>query len=261
MSLLTRLALGLAAFALVLLILAPLVGIVAGTDVASLMTALQHPLVWPALTLSLLTTATSLALILLFGTPLAWLLSQRSGPGWRALEALMHMPVVLPPAVAGLGLLLAFGRDGWLSGVLYPRGASLSLTTAAVVLAQTFVAAPFYLQAATEAFRQLDPRLTLVAQTLGASPARRFFSVVLPVSRSALVGGAALSWARALGEFGATLIFAGSLSGRTQTLALAIYAALEADVRVAQALSLVLVAVSLAVLVVVRLQPRATAGP
>ena len=159
-------------------------------------------------------------LIVLGGTPLAWLIARGRGRTWRVLETVTQLPVVLPPAVAGVALLLAFGRRGLLGPGLAVFGVGLPFSTAAVVLAQSFVAAPFYVQAAVAAFRRLDPDLVLVARTLGASWPRVFFTVALPLSWPALAGGAALSWARALGEFGATLMFAGNLTGRTQTLPL-----------------------------------------
>jgi molybdate transport system permease protein len=160
--------------------------------------------------------------------------------------------MVMPPAVAGIALLLTFGRRGLLGGALEALGLGVSFTTAAVVMAQVFVAAPFYVGAAAAGFAALDRDLRVVARTLGASPARVFARVALPLARPALVTGAALAWARALGEFGATLMFAGNLSGRTQTLPLAIYAALESDLRAAQALALVLVLFAFALLLVLR---------
>jgi molybdate transport system permease protein len=172
------------------------------------------------------------------------------------LETLVELPVVLPPAVAGVALLLAFGRRGLLGAGLGAVGIGLPFTRAAVVVAQTFVAAPFYVQAAIAAFRSLDPDLVLVARTLGASPPRVLFTVAIPVSWSALAGGAAMSWARALGEFGATLMFAGNMTGRTQTLPLAIYTALESDLRTAQSLSILLVAIAFALLVAIRAGAR-----
>ena len=218
--------------ALLLLILAlPLAALLLRSGPAAIASGLAHPLVGPALRVSVVTSAASLGIIVLTGTPLAWL------------------PIVVPPAVAGVAMLLAFGRRGLLGAAL---GGSLAFTPLAVVLAQVFVSAPFYVQAGAIAFRDLDPRLLVVARSLGASPARTFFRVALPLSAPGLAGGAAMAWARALGEFGATLMFAGNLPGRTQTLPLAIYAALEDDVRVAQALSLVLVAAAAALLVVVR---------
>jgi molybdate transport system permease protein len=213
---------------------------------------LRHPLVLPALGLSLFTTVTGLALIVAFGTPLAWLIARQQGRRLRLLETLLELPIVVPPAVAGIALLLAFGRHGLLSGLLYPRGSSLAFSTGAVIMAEVFVAAPFFLQSAVAAFRRLDPELLTVARTLGASPARVFWRVGLPLAAPGLVAGAALSWARALGEFGATLMFAGNLEGRTTTLPLAIYSALESDLRAAQALSLVLVVVAFALLLLIR---------
>jgi molybdate transport system permease protein len=230
----------------------PLGCLLFGATPAELWAGLFHPLVWPALRLSLGTTATSLALSITLGTPLAWTLATKGGRAPRLLESLLQLPIVIPPAVAGVALLLAFGRHGPLSP-LFPPGWSITFSTTAVVLAQTFVASPFYVQAATQAFRQLDPHLLIVARTFGASPSRVFFRIALPLSAGSLFGGAAVCWARALGEFGATLMFAGNLRGATQTLPLAIYTLLESDLRAAQALSLTLVAVGGAVLCGIRL--------
>jgi len=220
---------------------------------AELAAGLAHPLVGPALRLSLETTFASLAIIVGLGTPFAWTLARARGRWARVVETCAQLPIVIPPAVAGVALLLAFGRRGLLAGWLYPVGWAAPFTTAAVVMAQVFVSAPFYVQAAVSAFRRLDERLVVVARTFGASPARVLFRLGLPLAAPSLVAGAAMSWARALGEFGATLMFAGNLEGRTQTLPLAIYAALESDLRAAQALSIVLVVVALVVLVFVRL--------
>lgn len=172
----------------------------------------------------------------------------------------MQLPIVVPPAVAGVAMLLAFGRRGLLAGWLYPEGWSVTFTTTAVVMAEVFVSAPFFVQAATSAFRRIDPKLVIVARTFGASPLRVFFRIAVPLASPGLVAGAAMGWARSLGEFGATLMFAGNLEGRTQTLPLAIYTALESDMRAAQALSIVLVVVAFALLVLVRATlKRATA--
>lgn len=230
----------------------PLAGLLFTASPGELLRGFGDALVWPAIRLTLGTTTASLALVVLGGTPLAWIIARRRARGWRVLETVLEMPVVLPPAVAGVALLLAFGRRGLVGPVLSGLGVGLPFTGAAVVMAQTFVAAPFYVQAAIVAFRRLDSDLVLVARTLGASWPRVFFTVALPLSSGALTGGAALSWARALGEFGATLMFAGNLTGRTQTLPLAIYTALESDVRTAQSLSIALVAVAFALLVAVR---------
>jgi molybdate transport system permease protein len=212
---------------------------------------LAHPLVWPALRLSLTTTAVTVLLVVLLGTPLAWSLSRSSGRFVRALEIVVGMPIVVPPAVAGVALLLAFGRRGWLGAVLPPALAP-SFTVIAVVMAQVFVSAPFFLQAAISAFRRLDAKLLLAARSFGASPLRILLRIALPLARPGLIAGAAMTWARALGEFGATLMFAGNLQGETQTLPLAIYTALESDLRAAQALSIILVLVAFAALLVVR---------
>jgi molybdate transport system permease protein len=213
---------------------------------------LRHPITAPALALSLTTTGASLAILLVLGTPLAWWLGRSQARVARLVETVVQLPIVVPPAVAGLALLLAFGSRGLLGPLLGAAGVDIAFSTTAVILAQTFVAAPFYVQAATAAFAGLDENLLVVARTLGASPAGVLFRVGLPLARRGLVAGAALAWARALGEFGATLMFAGNLTGRTQTLPLAVYTALESDLRAAQALAVVLVCVALALLLFLR---------
>jgi len=241
---------------LLLLVALPLAGLFFTASPRQLLAGLANPLVGPAVRVTLFTTTASLALVVACGTPLAWAIARRRTPAWRVLETALELPVVLPPAVAGVALLLAFGRRGLFGPTLAAAGIGLPFTRAAVILAESFVAAPFYLQAAVAAFRRLDPDLVLVARTLGASWSRVFFTVAIPLSRAGLAGGAAMSWARALGEFGATLMFAGNMEGRTQTLPLAIYAALESDLRTAQSLSIVLVAVAFALLVGVRAGAR-----
>jgi molybdate transport system permease protein len=209
------------------LLAVPLLALVLSTPPSDLIGGLRHPLALSALRLSFLTTSISLGLTLLLGTPLAWWMARHHGPAERVVATLVQLPIVVPPAVSGLALLLAFGRRGLLGPLLDSA---------------------FYVQSAVAAFRRLDEDLLWTARSLGAGPARRFFRVALPLSRPGVVTGAALSWARALGEFGATLMFAGNLTGRTQTLPLAIYSALETDLRPAKALSILLVAVALAVL-------------
>jgi molybdate transport system permease protein len=164
----------------------------------------------------------------------------------------VQLPIVVPPAVAGLALLLALGRRGLLGPLLEGLGIDIAFSTIAVILAQVFVAAPFYIQAATTAFAAIDENLLVVGRTLGASPPGVLFRIALPLARRGLVAGAALAWARALGEFGATLMFAGNLQGRTQTLPLAVYTALESDVRAAQALAVILVVIALAIIIFLR---------
>lgn len=244
---------------LVAFLTVPLLALVASSSVSDFRSGLRHPLVWPALRLSLITTSVSLLLVVSLGTPLAWTLARSQGRFARALETLVQLPIVIPPAVAGVAMLMAFGQRGLLAGVLYPSGWSVAFTTAAVVMAEVFVSAPFFVQAATSAFRRVDERMVVVARTFGATPLRIFLRIAVPLAAPGLVAGAAMSWARSLGEFGATLMFAGNLQGRTQTLPLAIYTALEADLRAAQALSIVLVVVAFALLLFVRAVVRRSA--
>ena len=251
-----RLVVGVAALPLVLLLALPLFALVATLSAHDFVAGLASPLVWPALRLSLYTTTASLALSVLFGTPLAWVLARARGRAAAALETLVQLPTVVPPAVAGVALLLTFGRRGLMAGWLGSSGLSVTFTTTAVILAELFVSAPFFVQAAVAAFRQLDESLVVVARSFGAGPLRVFLRLAVPLSLPGLVAGAVMSWARALGEFGATLMFAGNLPGRTQTLPLAIYTALEANLATAQALSIVLVGVAFALLLTVRVLVR-----
>ena len=228
--------------------LLPIVALVVTLSWEDLVAGLHHPSVWPALRLSLVTTAISLVVIVLLGTPLAWRLSRMHGRAVRLIETLVRLPAVLPPAVAGVALLLAFGRKGLLGSLLASHDLAVPFTAAAVVMSQIFVAAPFYLQAASSAFRSVDEDQLTVASTLGASRGEVFLRIALPLAAPGLVAGAAMSWARALGEFGATLMFAGNLVGKTQTLTLAVYTTFESDMRAAQALSLVLVVLAFSLL-------------
>ncbi|MEX1362503.1 MAG: ABC transporter permease [Nannocystaceae bacterium] len=237
---------------LLVFLLLPIVALGLASSPAQLWAALAHPLVLPALWLSIWTTTVALTVVLVTGTPLAWMLAGSRSPWARAIETAVELPIVIPPAVMGIALLLVFGRQGLLGGA----GLALPFTSTAVVVAQVVVAAPFYVQSATAGFRGVDEDLLLVARTLGASPRRAFLRVAVPLSLPALVSGAALCWARALGEFGATLLFAGNFPGRTQTMPLAIYAALEADVRVATAIALVLALLAFATLLTARATRR-----
>ena len=215
--------------------------------------ALGRPVAWEALRLSGVTTLLTLTLTLGLGTPVAWLLARRHFPGKALLNSMIELPMVLPPAVAGIGLLMAFGRRGLLGPALESAGITLGFTTAAVVLAQAFVSAPFYVRAARAGFLAVDQELETVAHTLGVSYWATFWRVTAPVALPFLVSGAAMCWARALGEFGATIMFAGSFLGRTQTMPLAIYTALESDLDSALALSAILVVVSFVLLIGLRL--------
>ena len=235
---------GAGALLLAFLALPPL-ALVLSTSPAELAKGLAHEQSWPAIRLSLFTSVCSAGIVFALGTPLAWMIARGKSRAWRIAETAVQMPIVIPPAVAGVGLLLTFGAKGFLGAA---TGGSLVFTTLAVVLAQTFVAAPFFLQSAIAGFRGLDDSLLAVARTLGASPARVFFEIALPLARRPLLAGAAMCWARALSEFGATLIFAGNMQGRTQTLPLAIYQTMESSLPAAQALSLLLMAVGFLVL-------------
>ncbi|MFT4975275.1 MAG: molybdate transport system permease protein [Myxococcota bacterium] len=234
---------------LLILLVLPVAGLIGGSSVQELTAALALPSTQAALSLSLRTTGASLLLTLVLGTPLAWSLSRRRRRWHGVARAAVELPLVLPPAVLGVALLETFGRAGWLGGLL---GTSLPFSTAAVVLAQLIVGAPLYVLTAAAAFRAVDDDLLLVARTLGASAGRAWWSIAVPAAAPGLLSGAALAWARALGEFGATLMFAGNLPGRTQTLPLAIYGALERDLAQARAISVLLVIVALAVLLGMR---------
>jgi molybdate transport system permease protein len=231
----------------------PMVGILVHVGPRKLASSFGEQVTIDALRVTLETSAISLALIVVVGTPAAYLLARRPFPGRAAVLGLIALPVVLPPAVAGLGLLVAFGPDGILGPALTSVGITLPLTMAAVVLAQTFVAAPFFVGMAYASFSAVDQTYLDAARTLGAGPARVFWRVGVPLSRAGLAGGAALAWARAVGEFGATLMFAGSFQGVTQTAPLAIYAQFGTDLPGALALGAVLLVVSVVVLVGTRL--------
>jgi molybdate transport system permease protein len=207
-----------------------------------------------ALWLSLVTSVLALAVIVAFGTPAAWMLARYRLPAHRLIDALIDLPIILPPAVAGIALLAAFGRRGLLGEPLNAFGISIGFSTAAVVIAQIFVAAPFYIRTARTGFGRIEPGLEEAAADLGASPSRVFWRVVLPMTRSSLAAGAVLAWARALGEFGATIMFAGNREGVTQTMPLAIYERFQAgDLPTALLLSVVLLATSAVLLIIVRL--------
>jgi molybdate transport system permease protein len=242
---------------LLALLVLPFVALALSSSPADLAAGLRHRLFWPALALSARTTVLSLALVVLTGTPLAWWLATSTRRRRRIVEMLVDLPIVVPPAVVGLALLTTFGREGLFGPLLEAAGLRVPFTSAAVVLAQVVVSAPFYVQSAHAAFRKVDVDLLLVARTLGASRAGAFVRVAVPVALPGLLAGAALAWARAIGEFGATLLFAGNLTGTTQTMPLAIYGALEVDVRAAIALALVLAAVAVLLLLALRVLPAA----
>ena len=236
------------------LLVVPLAGLVARTPWPVLRAELTSPLAREALVLSVTTASVATLISLTLGVPLAWLLARSQLPGRALLRALVTVPLVLPPVVGGVALLLVLGRNGLLGRYLYAWfGISLPFTPAAVVLAETFVAMPFLVIAVEGALRAADRRYDHIAATLGASPLRVFVRVTLPLVAPGVAAGAVLCWARALGEFGATITFAGRLPGRTETLPLAVYRVLEAgDIDGAIVLSVVLLLVAVAVLVLLR---------
>lgn len=207
---------------------------------------LTGPLVLQALRLTVITSVISLAIVLVIGTPFALLLARR-GPASRLLRVIdtfVELPIVLPPVVAGVAMLMAFGRNGLLGPALASVGITLPFTTVAVIFAQIFVAAPFYIRAARTGFAGVDPAYEDVSQTLGVSPWQTFWRLTLPMARPSLLTGATLAWARAVSEFGATIMFAGNLTGRTQTMPLAIMTTMESSLGAALALAALMLAMS-----------------
>lgn len=240
--------LSLASAPLLLFVALPLVVLIVFSPPAEVLRHLATPMALHALRLSIQTTLFSTAIVVVLGTPVAYLLARHRFRGRAIVDALLDLPVTLPPVVAGLGLLLAFGRRGLIGRNLEWMGLSIAFTSVAVILAQVFIASPFFVKAARAGFETVDRRLEDAARSLGAGPWRVFWSVTAPLARPALASGIVLAWARALSEFGATIVFAGNMPGRTQTLTLAVMTALESDLETAVAvsvLSLVLALVAL----------------
>lgn len=243
---------------LLLLLLLPLFSLAVSVSPIEVWAAIGQPSFQPALWLSFRTTLTSTAVTIVMGTPLAWWLASTRSRWARVAEVVVDLPIVVPPAVVGVALLATFGRGGVFGSVLEELGIQIPFTTTAVVIAQVVVASPFYVQAAANAFRKVDFDTIVVARTLGASSSAAFLRVAVPIALPGLGVGAALAWARALGEFGATLLFAGNMRGRTQTMPLAIFSALESDVRLAVVFALLLAALGAGLLVGVRFLPSWT---
>ena len=239
----------------------PVVAIFTHTAPHKLIESLGNPVATDALRLSLETTAIAIAIIVAVGTPAAYMLASRSFRGRSIVVTLVELPLVLPPAVAGIALLAALGPAGLLGGALHDAHIELVLQTAGVVVALIFVSAPFYIRQAQASFEAVDQSLLDAARTLGSGEAASVARVAVPVALPGLSAGLALAWGRALGEFGATLMFAGSFRGITQTVPLAIYDQFATDFPAALALSAILVAVSAGLLLAVKLVPgQATAG-
>lgn len=236
--------------------LLPLVAVFLHLPLPVLVAKLQSPQAFDALGLSLKTSIVALVASIAIGTPLAYWLARARGRFARVVETLMQMPIVVPPAVAGVGLLLVFGRSGLAGPTLHALGMTIPFTPLAVILAQIFTGAPFFIFSAKQAFEGVDHDLVSVARTLGSTPANAFARVTLPLAFSGLLSGAVLCWARSLGEFGATIVFAGNFPNTTQTLPLAIYTALDSSLELAVAMSALLLAVAFVLLFAVRLVDR-----
>jgi molybdate transport system permease protein len=240
------------AFPLILFIAIPLMALFLNTSPARFFENLNQTQVVKAINLSLLTSWITTSITILAGTPVAVLLAQRKFRGYHLLDSLIDLPTVLPPSVAGVALLMTFGRRGLFGQVLSEWNITIPFTMVAVVMAQTFIASPFYIKAAVVGFAAIDPELKQAAALDGANRWQTFRHVILPLSWMALLNGSVMTWARALGEFGATIIFAGNFPGRTQTMPLAIYIGFEIDLNVAVTLSIILVCFSFLTLIIVK---------
>lgn len=234
---------------MLLFILLPLVALFTRTSPREIVSTLNVKQVQQAVSLSLVTSLVTLTITLVFGTPLAYYLSRPGMPLYRLVDTLVDLPTVLPPSVAGVALLLAFGRQG-LAGRLL--GVQIPFTTLAVIMAQTFIAAPFYIKAAAIGFASIDPELKQAAALDGAGRWQVFRHITVPLAWMGIVSGLVMTWARALGEFGATILFAGNFPGRTQTMPLAIYLGFEVNLNVAVTLSIILVVFSFVVLILLK---------
>ncbi|MFV9507669.1 MAG: ABC transporter permease [Oscillochloridaceae bacterium umkhey_bin13] len=238
---------------LLLFLLIPLLSIVLRLDWFSVWANLSSPLVRQALRLSLLTSLSATILALVLGAPLAYVLARHQFRGRTIIDTLIDLPMVLPPSVAGIALLIAFGRRGVVGGPLAELGISISFTIIAVIMAQCFVAAPYFVKAATAGFSSVERELEHAAALDGANPWQVFHLITVPLAWPILFSGMVMTWARALGEFGATIIFAGNLPGRTQTMPLAIYLGFERNLSQALTLAVVLLVISFGVLALVKL--------
>lgn len=250
-----RIAAAVAVALLLALLAVPLVSLLLRVPPGELWSYVRRPMVVAALKLSLVTSVGATLAVVALGLPMSYLLAMHTFRGRRLVEVLVELPIVLPPTVAGVGLLLAFGRAGLAGRVLGAFGVSLPFTTLAVVIAQLFVATPFFISAVVAGLREVEPRYRDVAMTLRGSPLHVFRRVLLPMAMPSVVAGAAMSWARALGEFGATITFAGNLMGRTQTMPLAVYSAMQTDLNSAVALAVVLIVFSFGILIALRFVP------
>ena len=241
------------ALPLVFFLALPLLALLSYSSPAELRANLARPEVRQAISLSLRTSTWATLAAVVLGLPVAYLLARREFRGRLLLDNLIDLPIVLPPAVAGLALLLVFGRRGWLGAPLNDIGLRVTFTQTAVVIAQTFIAVSLFIRAASIGFAAVEPELEDAAAMDGAGPGQVFWRISLPLARRAVLSGVALAWARALGEFGATIIFAGNFPGRTQTMPLAIYLGFELELGVAVVLSVILIGCPFAILLLIKL--------
>ncbi|NLD57231.1 MAG: molybdate ABC transporter permease subunit [Methanomicrobiales archaeon] len=249
---LSRIGAGVLIAVVALYLVLPIVALFFRTTPELFFASLADPEVISALTLSLTTSVISLLIVILVGTPFAYIHCRNTYPGKVIVDTIIDLPLVLPPAVAGMALLVLYGRSGLIGRYADLFGISIAFTTLAVIMAQIFVASPFYLRQAKSLFDQLDPAYELTARTLGASPARVFATVVVPLTTGGLVSGAVMTFGRALGEFGATIMFAGNLPGVTQTMPLAVYVNMAGEFNVGLTISILLVLISFAIMIAVR---------
>jgi molybdate transport system permease protein len=240
------------ALPLLLFFLLPIVAIFLKTSFSSVQDTLADGNAFKAISLSLFTSLITTLVTVFFGTPLAYMLSQKKGRFFRAVDTLVDLPTVLPPAVAGVALLMAFGRKGIFASWLTAYGISIPFTTIAVIMAQTFIASPLFIKAAVISFSGINNEFKQAAALDGATRWQIFRFIVLPLSWMGMLSGCVMTWARALGEFGATIIFAGNFPGRTQTMPLAIYIGFEIELNVALTLSVILITFSFLTLIIVK---------
>ncbi len=238
--------------ALLLLFALPIVSLLWRAGVDGLFPTITQPNVLTALRLSLWTSALSACITFITGAPLAFVLAQRKFRGKNWIEIIIDLPVVLPPSVAGIALLIAFGREGIFGGWLSAMKISLPFTSAAVVMAQTFVSAPLFVRAARIGFAEIDPTIREAAYVEGCNEWQLFRYITLPLAGRAILSGTVLAWTRALGEFGATILFAGNMVGITETMPLAIYVGFEQSVNMALALSFILIVFTFMLLMIIR---------
>ena len=234
----------------------PILALFIRVSPSTLLGSLNDPVVFQALILSFVTSFFTVVIIVLFGTPAIYHHCKWDYHGKSLVDAIIDLPLILPPAVAGVALLMLWGRMGILGSYLHLIGIDIAFTTIAVVIAQIFVACPLYLRQAKEIFTMIDPSYEHCARTLGSSSMRTFWYIILPLTRESLLSASILTGARALGEFGATIMFAGNLPGVTQTMPLAIYSAMQGDIDAALTLSVILVLISFGIMIFIRLLSR-----